>query len=250
MARSTIKNNPILLEGTLNFYFDPSGDDFLGDGSMGNPWQSLPKAKSFIENLRFSDQSNIILNFADGSYPDPNFFTSITVPQGLTVSFKGNDSDPTAVIFPNVFFVLGRSAFAQKVVLEDLTLSQGFSAISTGFEGFNLEIPGTSVPLQFFDCKGRLVNWNYSPSGTTFTDFVFENSTMVLEGDWEVNDTSGVAGFITAIRSTVKLNSIDFTGTQAPLSQAITLSEFSFYSASGTNLPSNVTADGSSYIEP
>jgi hypothetical protein len=52
------------------FYVSPSGNDSTGDGSAGNPWATIGKARDFIRtgNLNLVQTADIVVNVASGTY--------------------------------------------------------------------------------------------------------------------------------------------------------------------------------------
>jgi len=89
------------LTGNTNFYINHStGSDTTGDGSAGNPWQTLQYAYNWIQaNVNFAGWQ-VTINMADGTYTGGLVAAGsfIGANNAGSLVILGNSADPTAVV--------------------------------------------------------------------------------------------------------------------------------------------------------
>jgi len=90
-----VANDP---PASANYYVSTTGSDISGDGSLGNPWQTITKARSVLENL--SVNTNIFVNLRGGRYFITNTISFTTADSGVNGYYITYQSYPgeTAII--------------------------------------------------------------------------------------------------------------------------------------------------------
>ena len=66
----------------LNYYVSPTGSDISGDGTLGNPWQSIGKARDTLQNL-ISQNGDIHVYLRGGRYFITNTIAFATADSGM-----------------------------------------------------------------------------------------------------------------------------------------------------------------------
>ena len=83
----------------LNYYVSPAGSDVSGDGTLGNPWQSIGMARDTLQNLN-SQNGDIHVYLRGGRYFITNTIAFTTADSGMNGYYINYQSYPgeTAII--------------------------------------------------------------------------------------------------------------------------------------------------------
>jgi hypothetical protein len=88
-----------LLDADLDLYLSPTGDDILGDGSIGNPWRQPQRVVDYLEEDVDIGGFRVDVHFADGSYDG---VYNGNYQGGGVLYWRGNFTNPENVILGNV----------------------------------------------------------------------------------------------------------------------------------------------------
>jgi hypothetical protein len=93
---------------TKNVYISPTGNDSTGDGTIGNPWQTLFQAwyHSVSSYDGGSQNTTLQINLANGTYNNGNGNSGLYMGANYVgfqnVSFVGNSGSPSSVIYDGI----------------------------------------------------------------------------------------------------------------------------------------------------